>query len=108
MLNRNIDFKFKGSYADLYELSMQKTSFIERDGEEFAKFGITLEKVEALKNLMQEFVSCEKDEQLMVRQREISLAKADVSDNLRVALRKLISSIELSFPISEMEYQKCL
>jgi len=91
------DLMYRGSYANLGELGLEKVVYIERDILHFIKFGVTADRATYLRNLIHEFMNLEADESQMVNQLTISIEKDEVKTKLRVAIRQVITAVETSF-----------
>ena len=86
-----VNKKFNISYENLYRLSYRTATFMERDLQEFAGFGINQSKIDEFKLLYQEFIDGEQDNELLA----IQMFKTEAKDNLEEEVRIFLYDIML-------------
>jgi len=87
--------KFNFSYEKLYQLGVQIISSMERDIEEFAKYGITEELLNEFRTLNQEFVTSDYDNQLLANQMYKTEQKNIKAEEIRSELYSIMLKIRV-------------
>ncbi len=85
--------KFTVSYENLYRLSYRTATMMERDVEEFAKYGIKQSDIDAFKLLYQEFINSEPDNALLGSQMFKTEDKNKLAEEVRVMLYRIMLKV---------------
>lgn len=97
---------YKFSDAKLVTIGLEKIAFIKRDKVEFDKFNITEEKREALASEINEFSDRDTDVEALQDQVESTEVKDKKAEEIRVAIREVMSCVELKFDVESAKYRK--
>jgi hypothetical protein len=99
---RNYNF----SDATLVTKGLEKIAFMERDASSFEEYGITSTLVEKLKTKVVEFSNRLTDIEALGGQAQATVNKEAVAEELRVAIRNLMSRVVLTYPMGSPKYRK--
>jgi len=80
---------FRGSYAEMLEISSFKLELISQNIEQFRRFGITETEVEALANKLQNFSDLDSDMQKVVNQVNFRIQKSETVEKLKTEIKIL-------------------
>jgi hypothetical protein len=97
---------FNFSDAVLVTKGKEKIAFMRRDASEFEKFGILKENLTQLENNINLFSDAYTDVEALNDQTEITKLKDQKAEELRVAIRAIMSRVELKFGIGTSKYAK--
>jgi hypothetical protein len=98
------DYKF--SDGTLVAKGLEKIAFIKRDKVEFDKFFVTEEKREALAAEINDFSDRDTDVEALQDQVESTESKDKKAEDVRVAIRDIMSCVELKFSVNSAKYRK--
>lgn len=97
---------YKFSDGTLVTKGLEKIAFIKRDQTEFDKYNIVADKREDLKTLLTDFSNRETDIEALQEQVESTEIKDKKAEELRIAIRGVMSCVELKFPVESAKYRK--
>jgi len=98
--------KFNFSYEKLYQLGVQTISLMERDLDEFAKYGVTEELINEFRTLNETFVSNEYDNQLLANQMYKTEQKNQKAEEIRSELYSIMLKIRVHAKTSSITYMQ--
>ncbi|MGV9003610.1 hypothetical protein [Flavobacterium sp.] len=97
---------YKFSDATLVTKGLEKIAFIKRDQIEFDRYNVVSVKREGLKTELTEFSDRETDIEALQEQVESTERKDKKAEELRVAIRGVMSCVELNFNVESAKYRK--
>jgi hypothetical protein len=106
MKKKKIVRVFNFSDAVLVTKGKEKIAFMRRDAAEFAKFGITKTNFDVLEEKLNLFADGVTDIEIVNDQAEITKLKDAKAEELRVAIRGLMSRVQLVFDTHSSKYKK--
>jgi hypothetical protein len=106
MKKKEVVRTFNFSDAVLVTKGKEKIAFIKRDASEFAKFGITDANIASLENSLTVFSETATDVEALNEQTEVTTIKDAKAEELRVAIRAVMTRVELQFGLTSSKYRK--
>jgi hypothetical protein len=106
MKKKEVVRAFNFSDAVLVTKGKEKIAFMKRDAVEFAKFGIASTDIATLENSITTFSDSITDIEALSDQTEVTAIKDTKAEELRVALRDLMTRVELKFDTGTAKYKK--
>jgi hypothetical protein len=106
MKKQEVARAFKFSDALLVTKGKEKIAFMRRDAAEFKDFGITLKDIDELENKITLFSDGVTDVEALGDQTGTTSAKDIKAEELRVAIRALMTRVELKFGAQTTNYRK--
>ena len=97
---------YKFSDATLVIKGQEKIAFIKRDQTKFDEYNVTAAKREDLKDLIIDFSNRVTDVEALQEQVESTTIKDKKAEDLRVAIRGVMSCVELEYPVDSAKYRK--
>lgn len=97
---------FNFSDAVLITKAQEKIVFIRRDYEEFEAFGITNPLITELENNVTDFSNSITDIEALSNQTEMTAGKNAKAEELRVAIRAVMSRVQLKYGVDSAKYRK--
>lgn len=94
------------SDAKLVTTVNEKIAFIRRDAAEFNEFGITSAMVDALESQTNLFSNTATDVELVGNQKEVTATKEAIANQLRGAIRNVMSRVVLKYEEQTAKYRK--
>ncbi len=106
MRKKEVTVKFNIALSLLYTFAMAKVGFMMRDLVEFIKYGVTEEKLNALKALLSDFASIPTDEELRGAQVVATQGKDEAGVQLRDSVSEIMQRVENKFGTASGNYRK--
>lgn len=106
MKKKEVFRTFNFSDAVLITKGKEKIAFMKRDAAKFDGFGITVAAVTTLENSITAFSDGITDIEALSDQTEVTAIKDAKADELRVAIRDLMTRVELKFEQGTAKYKK--
>lgn len=97
---------YKFSDATLVTKGLEKAAYMRRDKPEFLTYGIDTPKIEALEAAINLFSERLTDIEALGDQTQVTTNKDAKADELRTAIRLVMSRVELKYGIATPKYQK--
>lgn len=104
MILKESRLKFKFSYAELFQLGLFTGSLMKRDLSEFQKYGISQSTLNELKAQVDNFALIEPDESFEQDQMLATMARNELSELLKTAIRDVMTSIDVAFSKNDIIY----
>lgn len=98
--------KFSIALSVLYTMAMAKIGFMLRDLVEFIKYGVTEEKLNALKAMLTDFANIPTDDELVGVQVSATQEKDEAAIQLRDAIAEIMQRVENKFGAQSGNYRK--
>ncbi len=106
MKKKKVVRKFNFSDSKLEIIGKEKIANMRRDKPEFEGYGIKPTDVDELEVSIEKFSDLETDDEILQEQTELTKEKNIAAENLRVAIRNVMSRVVLVFPVSSPKYKK--
>lgn len=106
MKKKEVVRAYNFSDGKLVTITNEKIAFIRRDKAEFVGFGITSELVDELETKTTKFSKTATDVELVSDQSEVTSEKVGVADQLKEAIRGVMSRVVLKYPVESARYRK--
>ena len=106
MKKKEVFRTFNFSDAVLITKGKEKIAFMKRDATKFAGFGITNTNLDNLENSITAFSEGITDIEALSDQTEVTAIKDAKAEELRVAIRDLMTRVELKFDQGTAKYRK--
>lgn len=106
MKKKEVVRAYNFSDGKLVTITNEKIAFIRRDKEEFIDYGITSEMVDELETKTTKFSKTATDVELVSDQSEVTSEKVGVADQLKEAIRDVMSRVVLKYPAKSARYRK--
>ena len=106
MLKIKVKREFKFSYAELNVLVNSKTSFAMRDSNEFAEYGYTNSKIQAIIAANQELAQLPSDKEMEGEKMLVTEQKDQLVDNLSLAAHKALTVVAVSNPVNSAFFRQ--
>ena len=97
---------FNFSDSKLAILTREKVAFMRRDVDAFLNFGISEADFAALENAVKDFENIETDVELLYTQTQVTANKEAKAEELRVAIRGVMTRVSLKYHQSSATYRK--
>ena len=97
MIKRSAKFQFRLSYGELYQMSNQTISLVERDINEFDKYGVNTSVLNQLVAKKEEFEYIPYDEVFEQKQMLLTQQKNEASGLLQTAIRSSMLKVNFAF-----------
>ena len=97
MFNKSAKFTFKLSYGELYQMSNQTISLVERDKSEFEKYGVNTSVLNQLIAKKEEFEYIPYDEVFEQRQMLLTQEKNKLAEELKTAIREVMLKVRFAY-----------
>jgi len=98
------DYKF--SDATLVTKGLEKVAYMRRDQTQFDNYGITVTKIDDLAALLTTFSSRLTDVEALGDQTQVTANKDAKAEEIRTAIRGVMSRVELKFGVGSPKYKK--
>ena len=92
--------------ADLYVQCLEKLKFAQRDLAEFIKYGFSESRLKGFYNLCQKFQEQPDDDELVGEQMLSTEKKMSAADELRAAIRSVMTRVEMKYSNRSGRYRK--
>lgn len=92
--------------ADLYLQTLERVRYAERDMAQVAAYGFSKERLEALKAKCKAFNDLPSDDEMVGDQMEMTTAKGQAADELKVVIRSIMTRVAMKYPKRSGRYRK--
>ncbi|MGQ7871235.1 hypothetical protein [Sunxiuqinia sp. sy24] len=106
MRKKTVTVNFNIALSALYTFAMTKIGFMMRDLLEFIKYGVTEEKLNALKAMLTDFANIPTDDELVGVQVSATQEKDEAAIQLRDAIAEIMQRVENKFGAQSGNYRK--
>ncbi|SFF81925.1 hypothetical protein [Sunxiuqinia elliptica] len=106
MRKKTVTVNFNIALSALYTFAMAKIGFMLRDLVEFIKYGVTEEKLNALKAMLTDFANIPTDDELVGVQVSATQEKDEAAIQLRDAIAEIMQRVENKFGAQSGNYRK--
>jgi len=97
MFKKNVKFQFRLSYGELYQMSNQTISLVERDISEFEKYGVNASVLNQLVAKKEEFEYIPYDEVFEQKQMLLTQQKNELAEELKTAIREAMLKVSFAY-----------
>lgn len=98
--------KYNFPDADLYLQCMERIRYAARDKKEFAQYGYDMDRLKGFQNLCQKFQGLPDDDELLGDQMITTEKKYKASENLKGAIRSLMTRVAMKYSNRSGRYRK--